>query len=48
MTAKIFKVVQYAAACLECKWYGKLYNDSPDGEKLAERDMARHNKEVHS
>jgi hypothetical protein len=50
MVAEIFEVVQYAAACLECQWYGELhyaYNDGEDGKILAEQDMAKHNKKVH-
>lgn len=47
MPSTTYEVTQYAATCLECGWYGDVYNDYDDGETLAEEDMDEHNKEFH-
>lgn len=50
MVAIVFEVIQYAAACEECKWYGELhyaYIDNIDGKLLAEQDMNEHNSKIH-
>ena len=42
MAAEVYEVIQYAASCRECRWYGDVY-DNTVGEQLAEEDRTQHN-----